>query len=531
MRKKLSVLFITLISAIIIMVPINAHAAGLVTPGVTYRTHVQTYGWQGYVFDGALSGTVGQSKRLEAINIKGINLPAGAHLQYEVQVQTYGWQGLKSDGQEAGTDGQSKRLEAIKIKLVGMPGYSVEYKVQVQTFGWQGWVSDGALSGTVGQSKRLEAIDIKIVKAVKVSYIDVGQGDSILIQTPNGKNMLIDAGTNESSDKVTSYLKSLGITQLDIIAGTHPHEDHIGGIDAVINMFKVGKIYMPNVTITTQTFEDVITAIKNKGITVNTPTPGTTVDLDPDVKLEILAPNSATYDDLNNYSIVFKLTYGNKSFLFEGDAEALSENEMISKGYNLSADVLKVGHHGSNSSTSDAFLVAVSPKYAVISVGKGNTYGHPTQTTLDKLKKASVTVYRTDVNGTVVATCDGQNIIFDTQQGVPSVPVIAPIVGPVVPSGINKNIQITKVDLNNEIVTIKNNGTVNTDMTGWKLVSTVGNQTYNFPSGYILKTGTAITIASGKSTGTLKWTTANIWNNTGDKAELYGSNGTLISYK
>ncbi|SHJ46551.1 cell wall-binding repeat-containing protein [Clostridium magnum] len=251
---------------------------------------------------------------------------------------------------------------------------------------------------------------------LKVSFIDVGQGDSILIQTPNGKNMLIDAGPTEASSTVTSYLSGLGITQLDVIAGSHPHEDHLGGMSTVINMFKVGKIYMPKVTTTTHTFEDVITAIKNKGLSIDTPIAGTTVDLDPDVKLEILAPNSESYEDLNNYSIVFKLTYGNKSFLFTGDAEDVSEKEMLSKGYDLKADVLKVGHHGSNSSTA-SILSAVSPQYAIISVGKGNDYGHPTQATMDKLKNAGVTVYRTDENGTVVAVCDGNTITFNTAPG------------------------------------------------------------------------------------------------------------------
>lgn len=187
-------------------------------------------------------------------------------------------------------------------------------------------------------------------------------------------------------------------------------------MDAVVNMFKVGKVYMPKVT-TTKTYEDVITAIKNKGLSIDTSIPGTTVDLDPDVKLEILAPNADTYEDLNNYSIVFKLTYGGKSFLFTGDAEDVSEKEMISKGYDLKADVLKVGHHGSNSSTTSEFLSAVSPQYAVISVGKDNDYGHPTQATLDKFKNAGIAVYRTDENGTVVATCDGNSITFNMTTG------------------------------------------------------------------------------------------------------------------
>lgn len=173
---------------------------------------------------------------------------------------------------------------------------------------------------------------------------------------------------------------------------------------------------MPKVT-TRKIFEDVITAIKNKGLSIDTPTHGTTVDLDPDIRLEILASNAGTYEDLNNYSIVFKLTYGSKSFLFTVDAEDVSEKEMLSKGYDLKADVLKVGHHGSNSSTTPEFLSAVLPQYAVISVEKSNDYSHPTQATLDKLKNAGVAVYRTDENGTVIATCDGTSIIFNTTPG------------------------------------------------------------------------------------------------------------------
>ena len=174
MNKKLNAVLITLVSAIVIIAPIKLHADSVVIPGVTYQTQVQSIGWQGLVNDGALSGTVGKSKRLEAIkiNLTG-TLPVGANIQYEVQGQTYGWnQGWKSNGQEAGTDHQSKRLEAIKIKLLNMPGYSVQYRVQIQTYGWQEWVSDGALSGTVGQSKRLEAIEIKIVPPVVDSIIN-----------------------------------------------------------------------------------------------------------------------------------------------------------------------------------------------------------------------------------------------------------------------------------------------------------------------------------------------------------------------
>jgi competence protein ComEC len=243
-----------------------------------------------------------------------------------------------------------------------------------------------------------------------VHFIDVGQADSILVHTPSGNNMLIDAGNNADADTVTSYLSGQGIKRLDVLIGTHPHEDHIGGMDVVIRQYPIGKVYMPKKTTNTRTFEDVLQAVKNKGLKITAPVAGSAIDLDPKVKVQILAPNSASYKDLNNYSIVLKVTYGKTSFLLTGDAERESEKEMLAKGYNLKADVLKVGHHGSNSSTSAAFLKAVAPKYAVICVGMGNDYGHPKQEILDRLSRARVKIFRTDLNGTIIAESNGEKV-------------------------------------------------------------------------------------------------------------------------
>lgn len=238
---------------------------------------------------------------------------------------------------------------------------------------------------------------------LKVTYLDVGQADCTIIQY-GPSSMIIDAGGNATAASLVTTITKMGISKFDIVIGTHPHEDHIGGMDAVINNFGIGKIYMPKVSNTTKTFEDVLTAIQKKGLSVTTPIPGNTFTLGQDVQCTILAPNNSTYVDLNSYSIVIKLVYGNRSFLFTGDAESDSELEMIAKGYDLKADVLKVGHHGSTSSTSPEFLKAVSPTYAVIFVGKDNTYGHPHQATLDKLNAAGVKIYRTDLNGTITMT-------------------------------------------------------------------------------------------------------------------------------
>jgi len=248
-------------------------------------------------------------------------------------------------------------------------------------------------------------------KDLTVSYIDVGQADSILIKSPNKKSILIDAGNNEDGDNVVSYLKEKGIKKIDVLIGTHAHEDHIGGMDEVIENFDVGKFYMPKVQTNTKTYEDVLNAAKQKSLTIISAAANLNIDLDKEIIINMFAPNSSTYEDLNNYSSVIKLTYKNNSFLFTGDAEIDSEKEMLNKGYSLKSDVLKIGHHGSNSSTSEEFLKAVSPTYAVISVGKENPYGHPSQETINKLK--GIKVYRTDIDGSIEATSNGNTIKFN----------------------------------------------------------------------------------------------------------------------
>lgn len=261
-----------------------------------------------------------------------------------------------------------------------------------------------------------EVIPAKSVKGqLKIHFIDVGQADSILIQQGKAA-MLIDAGNNPDSSLVKNYISEQGITKLDYVVGTHPHEDHIGGLDYVINSFEIGKIYMPKATSNTITFQDVVSAIKAKGMKPTVPTVGEVFKVG-DATATILAPSSSSYEDINNTSIVIRLTYGNNSFMFDGDAEDVSENEMLLKDLNVKADLWKLGHHGSSSSTTQDMLNKVNPKYAIISVGKGNTYGHPTQQTMSKLKAKNILVYRTDENGTIVATSDGKNITFSTKPG------------------------------------------------------------------------------------------------------------------
>lgn len=216
---------------------------------------------------------------------------------------------------------------------------------------------------------------------LRVNYIDVGQGDSIFIQLPNNETMLIDAGEAYKSDNVINYLNNLGITKIDYVIGTHPHTDHIGGLEEVINTFDIGSIYMPRASSTSKTYEDLLTTISSKGLKVKTAKSGVVVLDEDNLKLEFIAPNSDSYSELNNYSAVLKLTYLDNTFLFMGDAETLSEEEITSE---IKADVIKVGHHGSDSSSSLEFVKKVSPEYAIIMVGEGNSYNHPYQSIIDR---------------------------------------------------------------------------------------------------------------------------------------------------
>jgi competence protein ComEC len=266
-----------------------------------------------------------------------------------------------------------------------------------------------------------------------VHFIDVGQADSIFIELPNAQSILIDAGNNADGDDIVRYIKKKGYDRIDYVVGTHPHEDHIGGMDNVVESFDIGTIYMPKASSNTRTFEDLLNAISNKGLSVTTAKAGVSILDTSNLQISILAPNSTGYDDINDYSAVVKLVYGNASFLFMGDAEEISEREIKS---DVDVDVLKVGHHGSSSSTSSSFLKKVTPQYAVISVGKDNSYAHPAKATLDKLKSAGAKIYRTDLNGTVIISTDGNSYKIDTQKAA-SEPVTQTT--PAATSGKNNN--------------------------------------------------------------------------------------------
>ncbi len=251
---------------------------------------------------------------------------------------------------------------------------------------------------------------------MSVHFIDVGKADSIYIKCKD-KNILIDAGEKNTYDLVNEYLRRQNVKVLDLVIATHPHTDHIGGMPKVIEEFQINKLLMPElkeeVIPTSRTYEKFLLAIKNKNIAPERPIPGTSFNVG-ELIFDVLAPNKQ-YDDVNNNSIVVKMTFKNTSFLFTGDAEKESENDMMNNNFNLEADVLKVGHHGSKTSTSSAFLRKVNPKYAVVCVGE-DRYNLPKKITIDKLTKRNIKVFRTDCNGTVVFSTDGNKISVFTEK-------------------------------------------------------------------------------------------------------------------
>ena len=253
----------------------------------------------------------------------------------------------------------------------------------------------------------------KSVGNLKVHFIDVGQGDSILVQTPAGKAMLVDAGKKEDGPKIVDYIKSQGIQKLDALVYTYPAEEHIGGIVQVASSFTIDNLYLPRKMSDSPIQKEFLKLDNIKNMDKNEAAPGSKIYIDPDVVIDVVAPNDYSNENIKDYSVVLKLTYGENSFLLTGDATSVSEKLMLSRKYNLSSTVLKVADHGSKDSTSYEFFNAVAPKYAVISVGKGNTNGDPSKEVLDKLNTAAVQTYRTDESGTIVATTDGFTLKFD----------------------------------------------------------------------------------------------------------------------
>lgn len=263
-----------------------------------------------------------------------------------------------------------------------------------------GSAANGQATGNTGTSQ---------AGALTVTWLDVGQGDAAVIQC-GGQTMLIDGGKPEKSSYIYAWLQQHGLSYLDVIVATHVDADHIGGLSGALNYASVGTAYCPVTTGTTETFQSFVKYLAQRGKQITVPTAGETFALG-GAQVQILGPLHSA-EDSNDNSIVLKVSFGATSFLFTGDAERAEEQDLLNAGVNLQSTVLKVGHHGSDTSTSYPFLRAVVPQYAVISVGTGNSYGHPTEAVLSRLRDAGVTTFRTDLQGEITAVSDGQTVNF-----------------------------------------------------------------------------------------------------------------------
>ncbi len=263
-------------------------------------------------------------------------------------------------------------------------------------------MSFGILGSNVNPS------DIPENSNFEVHFIDVGQADSALIEC-DGETMMIDGGNVADSNVVAAYLKKEDVTELNYVVCSHAHEDHVGGLSGALSVTKADNIYAPKTEANTKAYKNFKKKAEEQNVEIKHPNVGDKIQLGSST-VEFLGPVDENGKDLNSTSIVLKIIYGNTSFLFTGDAESDEEEEILNSGADLKSTVLKVGHHGSRTSTSYPFLREVMPQYAVISVEKGNSYGHPNEETLSKLSDAGVEVYRTDESGDIVMTSDGNSI-------------------------------------------------------------------------------------------------------------------------
>ncbi|MEZ4358187.1 MAG: ComEC/Rec2 family competence protein [Eubacteriales bacterium] len=248
-----------------------------------------------------------------------------------------------------------------------------------------------------------------------VETVDVGQGDCIIIKAPDGSVIMVDAGEKSAIYNIVETFKKYNIGKIDLLIATHPHSDHIGGMQYFVESYPIDTIVMPKSDHSTNTYANLLKSIKDNDLKITEAKPGLNYQFG-DVSIDILGPVSNEYDDLNNMSVVFKLTYGDTSFLFMGDAEEESEEDILNSGADLSADVLKAGHHGSSTSTSQEFLDAVSPSIVLVSCGVDNEYGHPHEEFLNRVSQKGCTLLRTDLNGNITLYSNGVDITTETEK-------------------------------------------------------------------------------------------------------------------
>ncbi|MFG3434185.1 MBL fold metallo-hydrolase [Lysinibacillus fusiformis] len=374
------------------------------------------------------------------------------------------------------------------------------------------------------EAVKTEQVPVTAGHEMRVHFIDVGQGDSILIESPNGKTMLIDGGVKGAGQQVVSYLKELGVNKLDQVVATHPDADHIGGLIPVLQTIPIEQFYDSGKVHTSQTFEEMLMAIDQKNIPYYVPKTGDFIEFDKDVTVKVLNANEHATDN-NDASIVLKVVYGNVSFLLTGDAGIALEKEMMQN--DVTATILKAGHHGSNTSSSEEFIRAVKPEVTILSYGEDNKYGHPHAEVVDRLQAMGSNIYATAESGTIIVATDGVNYTVNGKEASRAVTPKTP--STVLPT---TAVEIVSKDLVTEIVGIKNNGQQAVSLNNWQLISLEGNQVFNFPN-LSLQPGKIIYVTSGANAregdNYLKWTTKQIWLNDGDAAQLRNEKGELVS--
>lgn len=443
----------------------------------------------------------------------------------------------------------------------------------------------GLLTGRPGTSLRAGTTG-----DLKAYFLDVGQGDASVILFRD-KVILIDAGEMETGGRVVADLQKLGVRKIDLLVATHPHSDHIGGMQEILRAFPVGRVLDSGVPASSPLYEHFLTAVDEKDIPYLVAGHGQTIDLDPLLQVLVLsAPGERIGDDLNAESIVLRISFGSISLLYEGDATTAAEEVMMKSGYPLDAQVLKAGHHGSSTSGSAAFLSRVRPELAVISLGADNPYGHPHRETLDRLAAAGASVYRTDLDGTVLVTSDGAGYSVVTEKdggniripagsvpetaGIPGMSVSQPpsvtavppapsalqvtlpavtaaitlpvpaLTVPPFPVGNASSVAITGAqfnapgddtrNLNGEWVRLTNRGNDPVLLTGWTLADRHSAQPYRFPA-FLLLPERSVTIYTGSGvlndTALFMGRTEPLWGNSGDTATLRDGRGTLIDWR
>ncbi|TQR26746.1 MBL fold metallo-hydrolase [Lysinibacillus sphaericus] len=386
-----------------------------------------------------------------------------------------------------------------------------------------------------------EKVSVTAGHEMRVHFIDVGQGDSIFIESPNGKTMLVDGGVKGAGQKVISYLKELGVNKLDIVVATHPDADHIGGLIPVLNSIDIGQFYDSGKVHTSQTFEEMLTLIDTKNIPYNVPKTGDSIAFDADINVKVLNANEHATDN-NDASIVLKVTYGNVSFLLTADAGIALEKEMMQN--DVKATILKAGHHGSNTSSSAEFIQKVHPEVTILSYGEGNKYGHPHAEVVERLQALGSKIYATAEAGTVIVSTDGVNYDVNSKEmsgtsvstsQTTSTSVSTPqttSTSDSAPKATSASVKIVSKDLIEEVVGIKNNGNEAVSLKDWQLISVEGYQVFNFPN-VTLQPGKTIYVTSGSNAqegqNYLKWTKKQIWLNDGDAAQLRNAKGELVS--